>query len=94
MNADLLQLRVPAGSRLHGVYIDELRLPAGASVTLVVREGRAFVPAWDTRLRTGDDLLLVATRECRDAAERRLRAVGRRGRLAKWFGENGEEPRS
>jgi cell volume regulation protein A len=94
MDADLLQLRVPAGSRLNGVYIDELRLPVGASVTLVVREGKAFVPAWDTRLRAGDDLLLVATSECRDEAERRLRAVGRRGRLAKWFGETGEERRA
>jgi cell volume regulation protein A len=91
LNADLLQLRVPAGSRLHGIYIDELRLPVGASVTLVVREGTAFVPAGDTRLRAGDDLLIVATSDCRDEAERRLRAVGRRGRLARWFGETGEE---
>ncbi|MDQ1656025.1 MAG: potassium/hydrogen antiporter [Cryptosporangiaceae bacterium] len=94
MDADLLQLRIPAGSRLNGVYIDELRLPAGASVTLVVREGKAFVPGGETRLRAGDDLLLVATSECREAAERRLRAVGRRGRLAKWFGETGEERRA
>jgi cell volume regulation protein A len=93
MNADLLQLRIPAGSRLNGVYVDELRLPVGASVTLVVREGVAFVPGGDTRLRAGDDLLLVATSDCRDAAERRLRAVGRRGRLARWFGEQGEERR-
>jgi cell volume regulation protein A len=60
----------------------------------VVREGKAFVPGGETRLRAGDDLLLVATSECRDAAERRLRAVGRRGRLAMWFGETGEETRA
>lgn len=89
--ADLLQLDVAPGSRLAGVHIDELRLPAGASVTLVVRDGAGFVPGPDTRLRTGDALLIVATAAVRDVAERRLRAVSRRGRLARWFGEEGRE---
>ena len=34
---------------------------------------------------------IVATAAVRDAAERRLRAVSRRGRLARWFAEYGEE---
>jgi potassium/hydrogen antiporter len=42
-------------------------------------------------LRTGDALLIVATAQVRDEAERRMRAVSRRGRLARWFGEDGEE---
>lgn len=91
MNADLLQLDVPPGSRLSGVYLDELRLPVGAVVTLVLRDGRGFVPDRDTRLRTGDSLLIVATAEVRDLTERRLRAVSRRGRLARWFHEDGRE---
>jgi cell volume regulation protein A len=91
LGADLLQFTIPPGSRLHGVYIDELRLPPGASITLVVRDGHSFVPERNTRLLTGDDLLLVATSDCRDLAERRLRAIGRRGRLARWFGEDGAE---
>jgi cell volume regulation protein A len=82
---------VPPGSRLAGVHIDELRLPVGAAVTLVVRAGSGFVPAPDTRLRTGDALLIVATAAAREGAERRLRAVSRRGRLARWFGEGGDE---
>jgi cell volume regulation protein A len=89
MRADLLQLEVPPRSRLAGVHIDELRLPAGAAVTLVLRDGVGFVPSPDTRLRVGDSLLIVATHEVRDATERRLRAVSRRGRLARWFGEHG-----
>jgi len=91
MGADLLQLDVPPGSRLSGVHLDELRLPIGAVVTLVVRDGSAFVPALDTRLRVGDSVLIVATAQVRDAAERRLRAVSRRGRLARWFDEDGRE---
>ena len=34
LRADLLQVRVGPGSRLHGVYVEELRLPVGAHVTL------------------------------------------------------------
>jgi potassium/hydrogen antiporter len=93
MRADLLQLEIPFGSRLAGVHIDELRLPVGAAVMLITRDGAAFVPAGDTRLRTGDSLLIVATEEVRLATERRLRAVSRRGRLARWFAEHGaDEP--
>ncbi|MEW2382075.1 potassium/proton antiporter [Micromonospora sp. NPDC047707] len=91
MRADLLQLEVPPGSRLAGVHVDELRLPLGASVTLVLRDGVGFVPGPDFRLKTGDSLLIVATHGVRDQAERRLRAVSRQGRLARWFGEYGED---
>jgi cell volume regulation protein A len=93
MRADLLQLEVTPRSRLAGVHVDELRLPVGAAVMLVLRDGAGFVPSPDTRLRPGDALLIVATAEVRDAAERRLRAVSRRGRLARWYGEDGAEPR-
>ncbi|SNT53233.1 cell volume regulation protein A [Asanoa hainanensis] len=91
MGADLLQMEVPPGSMLAGVHLDELRLPVGAAVTLVLRDGQGFVPGPDTRLKVGDSLLIVATAAVRDAAERRLRAVSRRGRLARWFAEYGEE---
>jgi potassium/hydrogen antiporter len=36
-------------------------------------------------------LLVVATSAARPAAERRLRAVSRRGKLAGWYGERGEQ---
>ncbi|RBQ13942.1 potassium/proton antiporter [Spongiactinospora rosea] len=89
LNADLLQVRVPPTSLLRGVEIFELRLPSGAAVTLIVREGRSFVPSATTRIRQDDQLLVVTTAACRDAVERRLRAVNRRGKLAGWFGESG-----
>ena len=44
LDADVLTVRVGPDSRLHGVEIFELRLPARANVTLVVRDGEAFVP--------------------------------------------------
>jgi len=89
LKADLLQITVPSASKLHGVEIFELRLPSDAAVTLVVRDGRSFVPERGTRLRAGDQLLVVTTADCRETVERRLRAVNRRGKLAGWYGERG-----
>jgi cell volume regulation protein A len=89
LGAVLLQVRIPTGSRLHGVHVGELRLPATATVSLVVRDGKGFNPQQDTRLEEDDQLLVVATEANRAATERRLRAVDRAGRLARWFGEAG-----
>ena len=89
MHAELLQIRVPQPSRLHGVYLSELRLPSGAVVSLVVRDGKGFTPQLTTRLEEGDQLLVVTTAGNRDRAEQRIRAVHRAGRLARWRGESG-----
>jgi cell volume regulation protein A len=83
--ADLLQVRVTDRSRIHGVEINELRLPRGASVALVVRDGKVTVPEPRTVLRRGDDLLVVTPRLLRDPTEKRLRAVSESGRLAGWL---------
>ena len=90
LDAEVLQLRIPEGSLLHGVEIFELRLPRGAAVTLVVRDGSSFVPTDETQLRRGDALLIVTTASARVEAERRLRAVSRRGKLAAWYGDRGQ----
>ncbi|MGA5412662.1 potassium/proton antiporter [Streptomyces pseudogriseolus] len=89
LDADLLTVSIPEGSRLHGVAVFELRLPPPAVVTLIVREGATLVPDGGTVLHAGDDLLLIATPKTREDAERRLRAIGRRGKLARWLGERG-----
>ncbi|MCZ7414772.1 MULTISPECIES: potassium/proton antiporter [unclassified Streptomyces] len=86
LRGHLLSLSIPAASRMHGVEVAELRLPPGSAVTLVVRNGRSFVPTPTTVLMRGDDLLVVATDAVRDQAERRLIAVGRGGKLAGWLG--------
>ncbi len=90
LRADLLQVRVGPDSRLHGVYVEELRLPAGAHVTLIVRDGRSLVPDRHTHFAHGDQLLIVTTGAVRDRAEARVRAVDRSGKLARWKGELGE----
>jgi len=89
LDAELLQLTVPPASRLHGVYVAELRLPLDTAVTLLVRDGHSFVPEGSTRLASGDQLLVVTTLSSREATMSRLRAVSRAGRLARWRGELG-----
>ncbi|MFP5219728.1 MAG: potassium/proton antiporter [Actinomycetes bacterium] len=87
LRADLVRVRIGPGSRLHGVYVDELRLPAGAQTTLIVRDGRPLVPGPNTALLRGDSVLFVVPSEVRAEVEDRLRAVARGGKLARWLGE-------
>ncbi len=86
--ADLLQITISPVSKMHGVEVGELRLPVGANVSMVVREGRALVPERRTVLRHGDDLIVVTPRKQREATEQRLRQVSSGGRLAQWLGDD------
>jgi cell volume regulation protein A len=90
LEAELLTMTVLAPSRLHNVSVLELRLPDPSVITLIIRDGHTFVPQPETRIEIGDELLIVTTTKTRTAAERRLRAVSRRGKLAYWFDEYGE----
>ncbi len=85
--ADLLQITISPVSKLHGVEVGELRLPGGASVSMVIRDGETMVPELRTVLRHGDDLLVVTPRRHRERTEQRLREVSARGRLAQWLDE-------
>jgi potassium/hydrogen antiporter len=90
LDAELLTMTVQPSSRLHNVTILELRLPDPTVITLIIRDGHTFVPLPDTRIEAGDELLIVTTNKTRAAAEARLRAVSRRGKLAHWFDEYGQ----
>ncbi|GAB2972864.1 potassium/proton antiporter [Nocardioides montaniterrae] len=91
--ADLLIVTVSPVSQLHGVEVGELRLPVGASVSMVVRDGETMVPEKRTSLRHGDDLIVVTPRRLREETERRLRRVSKHGRLAQWLAEADRGPR-
>jgi len=90
LRAGMLQVKIRPGSRLHGVYLTELRLPAGASLSLIVRGNESFTPQRTSRLQVGDQLLVVVTEGAMEAVEQRLRAVDRAGPLARWRGESGK----
>ena len=86
IDADMLQVTISPASRMHGVEVGELRLPTGASVSMVIRDAETLVPERRTVLRHGDDLLVVTPRRLREKTERRLREVSDGGRLAQWLG--------
>jgi potassium/hydrogen antiporter len=88
--ADLLQVTISPASQLHGVEVGELRLPAGASVSMIVRDDQTLVPERRTVLRRGDDLLVVTPRKLRWQTEERLRQVSLGGRLAQWLPDEGK----
>jgi cell volume regulation protein A len=84
--ADLLQVTISPVSKMHGVEVGELRLPAGSSVSMIIRDGETLIPERRTVLKHGDDLLVVTPRRQRERTEERLRQVSARGRLAQWLG--------
>ncbi len=84
ISADLLQVRIPTGSRLGGLEIAELRLPKDTVVSLIIRDGTPFTPTGRDRIKVGDELLVVTPTAQRDKTEERLRALGRGGRLVRW----------
>ncbi|WP_340539249.1 potassium/proton antiporter [Nocardioides sp. GXZ039] len=87
VQADILQITIHPRSQIHGVEVGELRLPKGASVSIVIRGGETLVPERRTVLRTGDDLLVVTPRKLREQTEDRLREVSEHGRLGQWLRE-------
>jgi cell volume regulation protein A len=91
IEADLLTVHIPIGSRLHRVEVWELDLPADASLVFVIREGRGIVPEQTTLLREDDDLMIVVPRSAREETEQRMRAVSRSGRLARFYGDRGDK---
>ncbi|HYI59519.1 MAG TPA: potassium/proton antiporter [Microlunatus sp.] len=84
ISADLLQVRVPEGSRIAGIEIAELRLPKDTVVTLIIRNQSPFRPRPQERLKVADELLIVTPSSQRDRTERRLALLSRQGRLASW----------
>ncbi len=84
LDALMLRFEVEEESRMAGVEVDELRLPTGSKVALIMRGKEVFVPSGTTTLRTGDQVLAVTARNQLGEVEDRLRSVSLYGRLAGW----------
>jgi len=89
ISATVLGVDVPKGSALVGVFVVEMGLPQGAAVSLVIRGGNAEVPGEHTRIRAGDQLVIVASLNVHIQTEERLRLLSAGGRLARWYGSTG-----
>ncbi|MFD7306843.1 potassium channel family protein [Promicromonospora sp. NPDC059942] len=58
--ADILELTLPADSRVAGTRLGQVVWPADVTLSTIVRDGRPLVPSPDDTLEAGDELLLVA----------------------------------
>ena len=58
---ELLDIRVPAGSRLEGMAVCEVnpKLSANALICMVQREGQTYIPNGDFILRSGDNITVI-----------------------------------
>jgi len=88
IQADFMQVGVPEDSHLNGVTIQELRLPRLTVVAAIVREGAAIPAEGGTRIRGGDELLIVVPSRHRQRVEDRFARVSRYGRLASWLDDS------
>lgn len=85
IQADFMQVKVPDGSKLHGVTVGELRLPRFTVISVILRDGHPLVPSALDRIQAGDELMVVVPSASRAVTEKRFREVGRYGRLARWL---------
>jgi trk system potassium uptake protein len=58
--ADILELTLPADSRVAGTRVGRVVWPADVTLATIVRDGRPLAPSPDDTLEAGDELLLVA----------------------------------
>ncbi|WP_314225027.1 potassium channel family protein [Streptomyces zaehneri] len=68
---DVIETAITPQSSAAGRALGEVRLPEGTVVATIIREGRPTVPDPATRLRPGDELLLVS----HTATEREIHAA-------------------
>ncbi len=59
-NAEVLEFQVKKGSRGEGVQFKNLNFPAGAIIGAIVREGGYEIPTGDSRLESGDRVVVFA----------------------------------
>jgi len=60
---DMVEIPVPAGSRVIGRTLVDLSLPAGALIVLIHRGDDVFVPRGGTAIQAGDRLLVLAEKQ-------------------------------
>ncbi|GII97994.1 trk system potassium uptake protein TrkA [Sediminihabitans luteus] len=61
--ADILELTLPAESRLIGSRVSEVEWPPDTVLAAIVRDAQPFAPTGDDPLEAGDELLIVAGRD-------------------------------
>jgi trk system potassium uptake protein TrkA len=69
--ASLVEMTLPDGATSCGKTVEEVQLPANASLAAIVRDGRVITPHAHDVYSSGDELIFIATAD----AEAKLKAV-------------------
>ena len=85
IEAGMITVTVEENSRLHGITVSELGLPANTQVSLIIRGDTMFTPNGRDFIRSGDQLLIVCPWSKRASVEDRLKVIDRGGRLGGWL---------
>ncbi len=68
--AEMIELRVPEGSRVAGRPLSEIGFPEGAIIGALLRDGNVIIPTGKEVLRPGDDAVVFTVEEAVDDVER------------------------
>ncbi|MDP8901118.1 MAG: Trk system potassium transporter TrkA [Actinomycetota bacterium] len=68
--AEMIELRVPPGSRVAGRPLSEVGFPRGAIVGALLRDGNVIIPSGREMLRPGDDAVVFTVESAVDEVER------------------------
>src|ERR687893_2457650 len=68
--AEMIELRVPEGSRVAGRPLSEVGFPEGAIVGALLRDGEVVIPTGKEVLRPGDDAVVFTVEDAVDEVER------------------------
>jgi trk system potassium uptake protein len=69
---EIIEMEVGEGSPADGVKVSDLGLPEGSLVISILRDGGGFVPAGDSVVKAGDEVLVVLDIGLEDAVTQRF----------------------
>jgi trk system potassium uptake protein len=69
---EIIEMEVGEGSPADGTQVADLGLPDGSLVISILRDGGGFVPAGDSVIRSGDEVLLVLDIGLEDSVTQRF----------------------
>ena len=58
-NLEIVELSIDESAKSKGKRVGSLKLPEGARIISIVRDGQAEIPDGDTQLQAGDQILLI-----------------------------------
>ena len=75
--AEMQEVLIPENAPVTGKALKDIRVPTGALLIALLRDGNAIIPTGDTRMEAGDRAVWLCLRPVVPALERSLTAQGK-----------------